>query len=387
MKRWRTAWTATALAALIALPVAARGQTPAEAPAPSAAPQNKTLGTPEEHLKEADAAVKSISSTAVSSKAAARIAELKQHLNALQTVAATQAGPSAAASSNAHAGHGGPTGAQWSVQAAAADKIIGELLSDAPAGAIGPSTAADTKPSGGAGGSATTTTTAAGLDEETRARLTSARASLMAFAAAMGGAESGPKEQTQAPAAPGQASDTSNAGPATAAAAANAPAQPSSAAPSAESAAPKPAAAGSAGPPPNATAAQGAGALAPPAGSSFETAKQALTAARDSLSQLTKLPAVQQLTGEPRTQISQLITSFNALITATTDWRAAYAKVDAHLTALVGPAAAEPQVEAPAAGTAAAATDGLDPVLKGKLGEFRTHLKEFEKAASASPGR
>jgi hypothetical protein len=241
------------------------------------------------------------------------------------------------------------------VQAAAADKIIGELLSDAPAGAIGPSTAADTKPSGGAGGSATTTTTAAGLDEETRARLTSARASLMAFAAAMGGAESGPKEQTQAPAAPGQASDTSNAG--------------------------------SAGPPPNATAAQGAGALAPPAGSSFETAKQALTAARDSLSQLTKLPAVQQLTGEPRTQISQLITSFNALITATTDWRAAYAKVDAHLTALVGPAAAEPQVEAPAAGTAAAATDGLDPVLKGKLGEFRTHLKEFEKAASASPGR
>jgi hypothetical protein len=373
------------MAGLIVLPVAAGGQTAAEPPAPSAAPQNQTLGTPEEHLKQADAAVKSISSTALSSKAAARIAELKQHLNALQTVAATQAGPSAAASSNAHAGHGGPTGAQWSVQAAEADKIIGELLNDAPAGAISPSTAPDTKPSGGAGGSATATT-AAGLDQETRARLTTARASLMAFAAAMGGGESGPKGQTQAPAAPGPASGTSSAG-AGAAATANAATQPSSAAPSGESAAPKPATAGLAASTPNATPAQGAGAPAPPAGSSFETAKQALTAARDSLSQLTKLPAVQQLTGEPRTQVSQLITSFNALITATTDWRGAYAKVDAHLTALIGPAAAEPQAEAPAAGTAAGAAEGLDPVLKGKLGEFRTHLKEFEKAASASPGR
>jgi hypothetical protein len=29
----------------------------------------------------------------------------------------------------------------------------------------------------------------------------------------------------------------------------------------------------------------------------------------------------------------------------------------------------------------------VDPVLKAKLTEFRTHLKEFESAANATPGK
>ena len=46
-----------------------------------------------------------------------------------------------------------------------------------------------------------------------------------------------------------------------------------------------------------------------------DAAKQALTAARDSLAQMTQLPAAQALTGEPRAQVSQLISNFNELIT------------------------------------------------------------------------
>jgi len=125
-----------------------------------------------------------------------------------------------------------------------------------------------------------------------------------------------------------------------------------------------------------------------------------LTAARESLSQLTQLPAAAQLTGDARTQVSQLISNFNELITTNTEWRASYAKVQANLNALVGdqrtdesPAAAP---AAPAAGAAGAVgtsgTTGVDPAIRAKLVEFRTHLMDFEKAAggggataSASP--
>jgi hypothetical protein len=96
---------------------------------------------------------------------------------------------------------------------------------------------------------------------------------------------------------------------------------------------------------------------------------------------------VQQLTGEPRAQVSQLITAFNTLITTTTDWRGAYAKVDALVTALIRPPAAAQPADGGTAGASGVPADGLDPVLKAKLDEFRTHLKEFETAANAVPGQ
>jgi len=122
-----------------------------------------------------------------------------------------------------------------------------------------------------------------------------------------------------------------------------------------------------------------------------------LTAARESLSQLTQLPAAAQLTGDARTQVSQLISNFNELITTNTEWRASYAKVQANLNALVGDQRAdESPAPAPAPGAAGAVgtsgTTGVDPTIKAKLVEFRTHLMDFEKAAggggataSASP--
>jgi peptidoglycan hydrolase CwlO-like protein len=134
-----------------------------------------------------------------------------------------------------------------------------------------------------------------------------------------------------------------------------------------------------------------------------------MTAARDSLGEVTKLPAAQQLLGELRTQLTQLIANFNELITTNTEWKASYAKVDANLTALIGAQTAEESTTAAAAATAPAvatagvtgaagattsatgavgtsgtATDTLDPAIKAKLAEFRAHLKEFEKAANGS---
>src|SRR5215813_8270423 len=49
-------------------------------------------------------------------------------------------------------------------------------------------------------------------------------------------------------------------------------------------------------------------------------AKQRLSEARDSLSQLTSMPEAGKLQGEARTKVSELISNFNALITTQSDW-------------------------------------------------------------------
>jgi hypothetical protein len=119
-----------------------------------------------------------------------------------------------------------------------------------------------------------------------------------------------------------------------------------------------------------------------------EGAKRHLTSARDSLAQLTQLPAAAQLTGDARTQVSQLISNFNELITAKADWKASYDKVTANVTALIGAESAAPEAAAAApagtpgaVGTSGSTATTLDPAVKGKLVEFRTHLMAFEKAA------
>jgi hypothetical protein len=122
-------------------------------------------------------------------------------------------------------------------------------------------------------------------------------------------------------------------------------------------------------------------------------AKQHLTEARDTLKQLTSMPEAARLQGDARTHVTQLITNFNELITTQTDWRSAYAKVDANLTTLLGPetpdAASASSGVAGAVGTSGTGTADLDPAVRGKLAEFRTHLKAFERAAGSgtpSPG-
>ena len=203
-----------------------------------------------------------------------------------------------------------------------------------------------------------------------------------------------------------------------------------------------PAAGASAGDPAAASAVQ-----AQPAGQVDEdAARRALTAARDSLSQLTQLPAATQLNGEARAQVAQLISNFNELITTQVQWRASYAKVAANLNALLGPdntdaeAAGGAPTAAGSAGTTAAAADAsaagtassatptagsstpgatatsgsspagsqpgttagagaaptagavgtsgstmqVDPTIRAKLIELRQNLKAFEKASSGA---
>jgi len=127
-------------------------------------------------------------------------------------------------------------------------------------------------------------------------------------------------------------------------------------------------------------------------------AKTHLGEARDTLSQLTSLPEAAKLQGDARTKVSAIISDFNALITTQSDWRSAYAKVDADLTAALGAesdaAAGQPNQPvgtsgstAPAPATGATAASGgaqIDPAIRAKLVEFRTHLKAFEQAAGGA---
>ena len=116
--------------------------------------------------------------------------------------------------------------------------------------------------------------------------------------------------------------------------------------------------------------------------------KQHLSAARDTLSQLTSMPEAARLQGDARTQVSAIISSFNELITTQADWRSAYAKVDTALTAVLGPDGPDPAPPAAGvtgavgtAGAVEAAPAALDPAVRAKLVEFRTHIREFERAA------
>jgi hypothetical protein len=125
----------------------------------------------------------------------------------------------------------------------------------------------------------------------------------------------------------------------------------------------------------------------PPPGQAAPTAnqdlaKQHLTAARNVLSEVTQLPAAAQLQGETRTQVQQLISNFNELITKDADWRASYAKVETSLNQLL-----DANEAAPASGTAGAVgTSGsvtappakLDPTIRARLAQFRKHLDNFE---------
>jgi hypothetical protein len=117
-----------------------------------------------------------------------------------------------------------------------------------------------------------------------------------------------------------------------------------------------------------------------------DASRRHLTEARDVMSQLTQLPEAAQLSGDARTQVSELITNFNELITTQAEWRASYAKVQANLIALIGAERTdEANVPPPATGTpGAVGTSGmttLDPKVREKLVEFRAKLVAFERVA------
>ena len=394
MKRSPASWTtAIAASALLAMPVGTWAQqtSPQQtSPTPSQTTASKPAGaqsSTNEDLRKAESALNDIPAASLTGAAKGRVAELKRHIAALQRTS------SSGKSSSASAGKTSP-----STELAAADRILTELL-----GGEGTTGAAEPSATGTSGKSASKA--APGVDDAAKAKLQEVRTHLTAFAASMGGGTPSPTPGAEDPSASASAaaaaaaaspsSTASSATPSTSTPQAS-PASPSSQPPTASS--PSPAATPTPTEP-AAPAAQQQPEQQPPSAASVDTdaVKRHLTAARESLSQLTQLPAAAQLTGDARTQVSQLISNFNELITTNTEWRASYTKVQANLNALVGdqrtdesPAAAPAPGAAGAVGTSG--TTGVDPAIRAKLVEFRTHLMDFEKAAggggataSASP--
>jgi hypothetical protein len=313
-------------------------------------------------LRKAEEALNSISPTAVTGSAKARISELKQRVNALQQSVAAKSGARATSARGS---------AKWATDVAAIDRLLTDLLATTPSPAAGEPGATGTSGVGRPSQSKAAATV--NLDEQTRGKLLEVRTHITAFAAAMSGTAQGTSPATPAA---GAASATPSQPPTSAT-------QPQTS----EALPPK-----SATQPPTTTTEPPISATQPAQASSQqpvvdkEAAKQHLTAARNTLSQLTQLPAASQLTGDARTQVSQLIANFNELITTDTEWRAAYQKVEANLTALIG---AQTTDESPtpttgtagAVGTAGTLAVSLDPAIRAKLVEFRNHLNAFEKAA------
>ena len=354
---------AVAAAALLATPIVSRAQQPTPSPRASSsmsrpAAGDAQKGSAQEHLREAKSTLNEIPAASFTGTAKTRVTELKRHISTLeQSAAAPQPNTSAQRGK-----------AAWTTEVAAADRILTELLGPTATGATEPA-AKDA---------------AVTLDANARAKLEEVRTHLTAFAAAMSGSSSSPAPSSDDPSA--SASASAAAPPPAAASAAASPATPTNAsAPASNPAQP-------AGEPPAAQPAASPAASASPQQADTASPQQAdtqsvrrhLTAARDTLSQLTQLPAAAQLTGDARTQVSQLISNFNELITTNTEWRASYTKVQTNLNALVGDQRAD-ESPAPAAGAAGAVgtsgTVALDPAIRAKLVEFRTHLMEFEKAA------
>jgi hypothetical protein len=413
MKRSIARWIATlSTAAALGLPAMAEAQTPEPQTPPQQTPPQQApsqderpsqqppaqsqpaepaavqpgaeqAASPEEHLKQAKAALDRIQSTSLTSETRTKLAELKRHMSALERGGeggtASTKGKTPASTDRA--------GASWGTEVAAMDKILADLLG--PDSSTGTKGMTGTTPAPGAAG--TTGSKAAAtvaLDEATRAALTEVRSHIVAYAAGKSGtpapqgdaAMASPKADTPATT---PAEEPSAAAPAAAAAAA--PAAEPAAVPSTE-----PAAA-----PQQDPAAPSTAAAAPqqPADADQEAARRHLLAARDALNQLTQLPAAAQLTGDTREQVSQLIANFNELITTQSQWRASYAKVTSNLTALLGPdtkgadtaaalppAAPESTAAPGAVGTSGVGAVEMDPSIRAKLVELRRNLTEFETA-------
>ncbi len=347
MKRSTARWTTClAAAALLGLPASGLAQTSASQPPTSSAQQPTTTPTDitqnqaaQDHLRQAKDALDAIAPSTLTGAASSQIITLKQHFATLDRLAGPTAGTDRTPAT-------GAANESWSTEVATIDRIISDL--------IGPDTTAPS-PTATTGTSGTTTATAkppaaGALSDATRAHLAAVRSHVDAFAAAMKG---GSTPEPSAAAAGAQAAGST-------------------------------------------MAAQDNGAESSQPQVDADAAHQHLTEARNTLSELTQLPAAAELSGEARTQVSQLISNFNELITSQSHWRASYDKVDANLTALLGPDNTDAERTGGvstgttgttgttgAVGTAGEATPTvkLDPAIRAKLVDLRQKLKAFEAAA------
>jgi hypothetical protein len=335
-------WLTAAVVTVFAIAPAA-----AQQPAPAPQPQQEqtqpatSAQSPNEHIQKAKDALESIPKDAVAGPAAAKIAEVKRELSALE-----KASPKT-----------------WATNVTKIDQAITSLTADAS------------------------------LSADAKAKLEEVRTHVTAFAATKSGTASAespanpatmtPPSTTTTTPTPSQPQPPTTPEPSTP--------QPSTPQPST----PQPSTPPSTAPTTPSEQMQQQPAAQP--GQPDQTAaRQHLSEARRVLAEVTQLPAAAQLQGEARTHVAQLITSFNALITAQSDWKEKYNAVEQSLNTLIGENAGAAVAgttgtttpnPAPPAGTSGttSATSGaavqIDPAIKAKLEEFRKHLTAFNAAA------
>jgi hypothetical protein len=386
--------TGIAVAALLALPASGLAQTPPSQPPatqppataepqPPAAQAQKTdqsstaNAEAKEHLAQAKTALEGVQVETLSARAKSQVADLKKRLNTLERSVSANDNASAkgAANRNASATSGSRGNSNWATEVAAIDKTLTALLGpDATTGAGAPATSATSGTTGTSKAKADT------LDEATRAKLLEFRKHITAFATVISGGKTTPEPSAQPTMEPSATNPS-----------ATSPTNPSMTTPPATNPpATTPPATAPPASTPQPTGTTGTSSAQDPATQTAQPdeqlARKQLTEARNTLSELTQLPAASQLAGEARTQVSQLISNFNELITTQAEWRASYAKVNANLTALVGPdpGAADPSATAGAVGTSGSAGANLDPTIREKLMTLRRQLSEFEKAAGGT---
>lgn len=325
-------WPAIAgIAALIALPAFAAAQT----------------SSPDEHLTAAKQTLNSIPRAGVTGRHAAKMNDVRRHFAALEkSYTAKAAGSAAGAAARSSRG---PKSGNWNTHLIALDRALSDLLG----------------PGGGAASEAAGTSRTTALDSDVRAKLEEFRTHITQFAAAASGASASGSMTSAAGTSSSATPPTSTTPPESTQTAQSAPAHGTH---------PQP-------PPTSSTSAA--------AQADANAAREHLTQARQSLADVTAMPQAQQLQGDTRNKVSQLISQFNQLITTQGDWRSAYNEVNATLTALLS-ASASATASTSSSTTGAVGTSGttgapasaaLDPAIRAKLEEFRTRLQAFHSAA------
>jgi len=359
MTRTTATWTmGVAVTALLALPVTGWGQTTAPQPpaaqpppGPSAAPtEAHQERLAREHLHEAYAELAALRADSLTTAAQARVADLKRHLSALQRAVAEKAG----------AGTDAPAPPRAAL--VVIESILTELLGRDGAGA---------GPVGTSGAPA-----AAMVDDRTKATLQKVRTHFTAYAGTLGSTSSSASDP-RPPASSAAATPTSESATPTTSPTDPTP-TPTGRTPTAEPYTP-------ASPARSVGAGEPAGGQTGSAAFDAERLKLHLTAAREALAQMTRLPAAAEITGESRTQVSQLISDFNEMIATDAGWRASLKKVKANLQTILAEPGQPRPADAPAADPDVVGTSGernLDAEIRAKLVEFRTHLRAFEEAAT-----
>jgi hypothetical protein len=345
---------ATAVLVVVAAPAGA--QTPHATGAEIRETRNGQRQLAEKHLHDAIATIGRVDVERQPADARTYLAELKWRLNAL-------GGPAGDGQESADAATTPRRGADdRDTELAAIDRLFTTLLGTEQ------TTGAVTLPPQ----STMEATGTLALDPATRGSLEQARTHLTAYAAAMGSAEritEAQADRVSRTAAPGASGPPS-------AADATADTSPTDPTPSPTGSSPTDM-------PQTAAVGDRADQATSGADSAYADpeARQHLLAARDTLSDLTQMPQAADITGEVRSEISRIISRFNELIAAGAEWREPLAEVTTRLDALLEPAPREPDGTDPRPvgtfGTAA-----LDPAVRAKLEDFRTHLDAFERLAA-----